>query len=286
MPPDETSAPTGYTADLVRALENLAFRYRLNQNVAGTLRQAADEIKRLSAVEPRETPVPTNLGWLPWHPQKGYDTVTELVTREEELTALVQGWRWVPIYGGGLPEEPRETVCEPVWMLERRHPGGDWTLYYAVYPSRLAAEAAINNARPPDIEWRVVEYVRKHSSEEPSAVKCGHGNDRITCGQCKEEDPDMHHVKAADLRGGDPECYGAPDADRSEEEFRARVGLPPVKTTAECPSVKAMRGDYDGVSDDVSPEGHPCSRCGEPLVRVRGMSANGGFLVLCPKCDQ
>jgi hypothetical protein len=64
--------------------------------------------------------------------------------------------------------EPRETSSESVWMLERRHPGGDWTLYYAVYPSRLAAEAAMGNARPPGIEWRVAEYVRKHSPEEPS----------------------------------------------------------------------------------------------------------------------
>jgi hypothetical protein len=38
----------GYTADLIRALGHLAFEYRLNQNVANTLRQAADEIKRLA----------------------------------------------------------------------------------------------------------------------------------------------------------------------------------------------------------------------------------------------
>lgn len=50
--PDETEAPTGYTADLIRALEHLAFEYRLNQNMAGTLQQAADEISRLSAAEP------------------------------------------------------------------------------------------------------------------------------------------------------------------------------------------------------------------------------------------
>jgi hypothetical protein len=43
---------TGYTADLIRALRRLGFEYRLNQNVAGTLTQAADELTRLSAAKP------------------------------------------------------------------------------------------------------------------------------------------------------------------------------------------------------------------------------------------
>lgn len=64
-----------------------------------------------------------------------------------------------------------ETAGEPVWMLERRHPGGDWTLYYAVYPSRLTAEAAMGNARPLGIEWRVVEYAPNHSAVQPSSAE-------------------------------------------------------------------------------------------------------------------
>jgi hypothetical protein len=46
--PVEPSAPIGYTADLIRAIENSAFQRRFDRNVADTLQQAADEIRRLS----------------------------------------------------------------------------------------------------------------------------------------------------------------------------------------------------------------------------------------------
>jgi len=54
-------------------------------------------------------------------------------------------------------------------------------------------------------------------AEEPTSQRCRHWNDRVTCEQCKEEDPDMHHVKATKpIRPhwcGDPACSSVEASD-------------------------------------------------------------------------
>lgn len=106
------------------------------------------------------------------------------------------------------PDSAVETSCEPVWMLERRHPGGDWTLYYAVYPSRLTAEAAIGNARPPEIEWRVVEY-RKVSPVQETAAPETTGCEALVrqwhAAVCAMETPDIEAKLTAQRRVVDAE---------------------------------------------------------------------------------
>lgn len=44
-----------------------------------------------------------------------------------------------------------------LWGIEWRGLEG-WITYYALYPSKEKATAAIKNARPVNVEWRVVEY--------------------------------------------------------------------------------------------------------------------------------
>jgi hypothetical protein len=46
-----------------------------------------------------------------------------------------------------------------------------------------------------DYATQFVDQYLGRPAVEPDARRCRHGNDRITCEQCKDEDPDMHHVK-------------------------------------------------------------------------------------------
>jgi hypothetical protein len=55
-----------------------------------------------------ETSEPENIGWIPWHPVEGWDKGT-FEADEECLFELIEGWKWMPVYGGNEPT-PQKAV--------------------------------------------------------------------------------------------------------------------------------------------------------------------------------
>jgi hypothetical protein len=69
-----------------------------------------------------ETSEPENIGWIPWHPVEGWDKGT-FEADEECLFELIEGWKWMPVYGGNEPTpqkasepSPNDALC---WICPR-----------------------------------------------------------------------------------------------------------------------------------------------------------------------
>jgi len=71
-------------------------------------------------------------------------------------------------YCGGNEPIPHETGEQLLWTLEWRASfDGPWTPYYALYPTRAKARAAIMNARGEASDWRTVPLQRVPDPEAP-----------------------------------------------------------------------------------------------------------------------
>jgi hypothetical protein len=59
-----------------------------------------------------ETSEPENIGWIPWHPVEGWDKGT-FEADEECLFELIEGWKWMPVYGGNEPTPQKACETRP-----------------------------------------------------------------------------------------------------------------------------------------------------------------------------
>jgi hypothetical protein len=95
--------------------------------------------------------VVANIGWMPWHPQHGWNT-EGFTAREEELETLTTGWKWLPVQAvdqaPAAKASEQRTVAEE-WENAKAVMSGETPLPPCECTLRDKAPSAYHNAKCP-----------------------------------------------------------------------------------------------------------------------------------------